>query len=370
MTAFASSRPAETLADVDAVGASPRPSVHEQIGFELGFDYARHAAVPPAPYGHEPSPLHDGLVAGRAAFGTRTLACTPAVGRWLQLRLRAWLRGRSVEPVQVTPHYLQQLETSHCPITRVALQADGAPTGEASIDRVRDDAGYAAGNLAMMSRRANHAKATLGFREAQAVAAKLEAGPLEQLGGLGPDAWARVAVLCSLVTPLPHAEAARLPLRVLPPNRLRLFNPVQALQALVSRQLLQPGWSRRMSRFTELLPGKALQRDFRQFFMALLPRVLEAGKPADTPATRWAIEDAWSQPLVLQRWVDFASQLDAPRCQSLVEAAAAHGLATAVVEPMSEARAIDGWNVESRGYVAHGAAERAPARPRQAQLAF
>ena len=39
-------------------------TAHEHIGFELGWDYAHHRLVPPAPYGLEPSPLRNGLLAG------------------------------------------------------------------------------------------------------------------------------------------------------------------------------------------------------------------------------------------------------------------------------------------------------------------
>jgi hypothetical protein len=59
-------------------------TVHEQIGFELGWDYAHYAVAPPAPYAQEPSPLRDGLLAGQATFGSRTLQPTRHVRKWLQ----------------------------------------------------------------------------------------------------------------------------------------------------------------------------------------------------------------------------------------------------------------------------------------------
>jgi hypothetical protein len=40
-------------------------------------------------------------------------------------------------------------------------------------------------------------------------------------------AWARLAVLMSL-RGLPQVEAARIPLRALPPNRVRVLNPPRA----------------------------------------------------------------------------------------------------------------------------------------------
>ena len=98
-------------------------TAHARIGFELGWDYAHYRVTPPAPYAQQPSALYDGLLAGRAAFGLRTLLATRSVRKWLQLRLHAWLRGRSVELVQVTPNYLAQIDVSHCPITRIELSA-------------------------------------------------------------------------------------------------------------------------------------------------------------------------------------------------------------------------------------------------------
>ena len=328
----------------------------DQIGFELGWDYAHHRVCPPEAYAQAPSPLRDGLLAGQATFGLRTLNATRPVRKWLQLRLHAWLRGRSVELVQVTPNHLAQLEVSHCPITRTALSVATLESSDASIDRVRNDAGYAAGNLAVMSTKANHAKAGHGFRDAIQFVKQVEAGALGGIDGLTAAQWARVAVLCSLVEPLPHDEACALPLLVLPPNRLRLFNPAQALQAFVSRQLLVPGWSQRVSRIEALVPGKPAQRAFRDFFHALLPRVLEAGRNIAPHEARWAVEDAWRSPLVQRRWTLFARMLTATQCESIVKRATARKLGTGVVSQLSDAQATDGWNLETRGYVPHAAA--------------
>jgi hypothetical protein len=348
-------------------------TAHARIGFELGWDYAHYRVTPPAPYAQEPSALYDGLLAGRAAFGLRTLQATRPVRKWLQLRLHAWLRGRSVELFQVTPNYLAQIDVSHCPVTRVELSAATLESSDASIDRVRNDAGYAAGNLAVMSTKANHAKATHGFAQAQQMVQRIEAESLPGLAGLTGEQWARVAVLCSFVEPLPHEAACAIALRVLPPNRLRLFNPVQALQAFISRQLLKPGWSQRISRFEDLLPGKPLKRDFKSFFMALLPRVLEAGKLTEAHEARWAVEDAWRAPLVQQRWTQFARQLSAAQCDALVTKATARRLGTGIVFALPDSQATEGWNLASRGYEApaaqtFGAAVRTSVRPRPRAL--
>lgn len=357
-------------------------TAHEHVGFELGWDYAHYRVEPPAPYRQEPSALRDGLLAGQSVFGVRTLAATRHVRKWLQLRLHAWLRGRSVELVQVTPNYLQQIDVSHCPITRVALSGATLEASDASVDRVRNDAGYAAGNLAVMSTKANHAKASHGFRDALRFVQQIEApraprvdgaaaAPMPGIAGLGAEQWARVAVLCSFVEPLPHDEACALPLLVLPPNRLRLFNPAQALQAFVSQQLLKPGWSRRVSRFEALLLGEALRRDFRGFFMTLLPRVIEAGRAGEPLQPRWALEDAWRAALVQQRWTRFARQLGAAQCEALLERAAARRLGATLVVPLTDAGATDGWNLATRGYLPHAAnVARDGTSPQQRQQQF
>jgi hypothetical protein len=154
---------------------------------------------------------------------------------------------------------------------------------------------------------------------------------------------------------------------VLPPNRLRLFNPAQALQAFISQQLMVPGWSHRIARLEDLLPGKAVKRAFQVFFHALLPRVLEVGKTTDAQALRWAIEDAWRNPLALQRWTAFASQLTAAQCENIVARAGARKLGAQLVQPLSDEQAVDGWNLETRGYVPHAVLrKRLPAPPRQA----
>ena len=337
---------------------------HQQIGFELGWDHAHHGLTPPAPYALEPSPLRDGWVSGTATFGTRTLTPTAAVRQWLQLRLHAWLRGRSIELFQVTPHHLRQLAVTHCPITRELLDHPADHGHRTTISRVRHDAGYAGGNLVVMSARANLAKAAHGFETAIEMARRLEAEAARgnttppQQDGLNAAQWGRVAVLCSYLQPLPHARTCGLPLLVLPPNRLRLFNPAQALQAFISQQLLRSGWSQRINAIEALLPGPATRRAFRSFFQTWLPRVLEAGRPTDPQRARWAIEDAWGHAAVMQRWVHFATMLGTPQCESLVQRAVAGGLVPEGlrIEPLADADATEGWCLDTKGYVPHGLA--------------
>ncbi|HEY4082322.1 MAG TPA: hypothetical protein VGM81_16645 [Burkholderiaceae bacterium] len=322
-----------------------RFSAHESVGFSLGRDFAAHGLTPPVEHLFASSPLREGWQAGRSAFGRRTLRAKAQTRLWLMLRTHAWLRGRSFEDIQLTPLYLQQIEVSHCPITRTALSAETR-----SIDRVRNDAGYAAGNLVMMSSAANQAKADLDFAAATERALSVAHGPIQSIAGLGPAEWQRVAILTSYVTELPHAVAAQLPMTVLPPNRLRLFNPIQALQALITRQLAVQGWSQRLARLEALLPGEALKADFNRFLLALAPRVLALKEEDSAQQSRWALEDAWTLPLVQKRWAKFALQLDAQQAEDLVTRAARLQLATVHVQQHESQGATEGWALERRGF--------------------
>ncbi|MDT9001595.1 hypothetical protein RQP53_20125 [Paucibacter sp. APW11] len=323
---------------------------HSALGFELGWDHAHHGLTPPVEHLFSTSPLRQGWQAGQATFGRRTLKAHRHTQLWLQLRTHAWARGRSFETTLLTPNYLQQLDTEHCPITRVALSQDRQNPNAYSIDRVRNDAGYAAGNLAVMSQQANAVKAGHGWAAASEIARSVEQGPFRQIGGLGAAPWQRIAVLCSFVTELPHEEAATIPLHVLPPNRLRLFNPIQALQALVTRQLATPGWSARLARLEALLPSDALRADFNRFVLALAPRVLQAQQLIKMHEIRWALEDAWGHELVQKRWAKFALQLTAAQAEALVQRAAAKRLSPVHVQQHGQQLATEGWALERGGY--------------------
>jgi len=331
--------------------------IDRETGFEIGWDFAHHGLTPPVEWLVIGSPLRHGWEAARANFGTRTLAPTRAVRKWLQLRLNAWRRGRAFELVQVTPNYLRQIDVEVCPITRDVLTHGSGTSSDASVDRVHNGAGYGAGNLVVMSARANQAKGDCDFDAALESMRRAESQCAES--EIDAAAWARIAVLCSFVTRLPHDQAAGLPLLVLPPNRLRLFNPVQTLQTLVTRQFGRDGWSLRIARIEALLPGKPLRHDFQRFVHAMLPRVLEAGRDLDASARTWALEDAWRNPLVLQCWTRFARQLDAAACRRLVLRAAALRLLPGTVQPFDDfAQATEGWALDSGGYVAQRTALR------------
>ena len=331
--------PARAATEVPAADAT---------AFEIGWDYAHHRLTPPPEVLAAGHPVHQGWLAGAATFGTRTLKPAPQVRKWLQLRLSAWRRGRAFEGTQLTPNFLAQIEVAQCPITRVPLtQASGAGS-DASVDRVCNQAGYAAGNLAVMSTRANQAKADLGCRDALNVVRQLEASGLDTLDGLNALQWSRLAVLMSFATLMTHDEAACLPLLVLPPNRLRLLNPVQALQTVVSLAFTQAQAVPRLRELMAHVPTPA-RHDFQVFVLTLQARRLAIGMATQGAALRHALEDLWTDATVNRRWQRFALQLGETDCEHLVRLAARRGLAGKGWQWLPRAAAVEGWAIDAAG---------------------
>jgi hypothetical protein len=169
--------------------------------------------------------------------------------------------------------------------------------------------------------------------------------------------WWRLSALRSFATPLPFAEAVRVPLAVLPPNRVRVLNAAQGLQALVTTQFLAPGWSARLQAMAALLPEHTLRQDFNLFISALMPRVLQAevearvaGRPG---AMAHALEDAWLGERVQRRWQHFAFSLGEAGVDTLLERALAAGLSVRRTLVHEAERATAGWGLD-RSAVAPG----------------
>jgi len=282
-------------------------------GDALGFDYARYGMVPPAPCLWPGHPIREGWERGRRLMTRRTRPATLAVTRWLALRLAAWQRGESFDDHQITPQVLRSLEVAtHCPITGRALGNDAVAV---PVDVQR---GWAAGNLMLVSPGIADRWTAIDWAIAKDALARAEADPQEAVDGLPLRHWRRVAALKSLATPLPHDEAARIPLLVLPPNRVRLVNPIQELQAVLTLQLSVPGWGQRARTVADSLPA-ALRTGFNLFFNSLLAQALRQGAGDSKPAMRDALAAAWGNEVVMRRWLRFTALVDADLAGTLVE---------------------------------------------------
>lgn len=334
------------LFSFDTPDTSSDLSAHDLIGFEIGWDHAHYRLVPPADHLHTGHPVRQGWQAGRAAFGQRSLRPTGPVRQWLALRLKAWLAGDDFEGLLVTPNFLAQLAGARCPVTHEPLGDD------AQVERLFLGAGYAAGNLAALSPRAAAAKAQCGWHDAMDFAQQIDDGLHERIAGLDAHEWRRLAVLMSFATPLKHAHVAGLPLLVLPPNRLRVLNPVQALQTLLTLQFCQPGFGRHIADLAVLMPSSVARQAFQIFMHTLLARRVAAGPLAQGAALRQAMEDAWLHPLVQRRWQRLALSLTEADCERIVRTASRRGLTGGECRWLDADAATDGWALETRGQCA------------------
>ncbi len=327
------------------------PAVTDLRAFEIGWDHAHHRLTPPLAHLHADNPVRQGWSAGRAAFGARTLRPTAAVRQWLTLRLQAWQEGQPFEGVQLTPNFLSRIDSAICPVTRLPLHAAAAPrcAGEPVVHRLCTAAAYAAGNVAVVSRATADARAGMDWQQALAQAQRIEAGETSAVRGLGAAEWHRLAVLASFATPIAHGRAACLPLRVLPPNRVRAINPVQALQVMLTLQFTQAGYARRLLALAALMPGSEVRQAFQIFMHTLLARRLAAGTPADPLAMRQAMEDSWADPLVNRRWQRLALRLSAADCEQLLQRAGQRQIAVGGSRWLSDAAATDGWELPGSG---------------------
>ena len=318
----------------------------DATGFEIGWDHAHHGLVPPPELLLEGTPIGQGWRAARAVFGRRTLAVQQATRQWLTLRTQAWREDIAFEGQQVTPHYLAQLRVTHCPVLRTPLGGAPGQPDAAVFERLNPQAAWAAGKVVMMSRRAAQARAGVDLLETLRRARRAERAG-EPVDGLDAGAWWRLAALRACATPLPFHEAARLPLAALPPNRVRLLNPAQGLQALVTLLFSTPGWSARTRALAALLPEHTVRHDFNLFVGSLAPRVLEAG--TDTAPLRRALEDAWLHERVQRRWQHFVLTMGEAATAALLERATADGLAAVrtVNHPLEQA--TDGWALAEGG---------------------
>lgn len=319
-----------------------QPHPADRCAFDIGWDHARHGLVPSAEMLHPGTPVCQGWMAGKAVFGRRTLVCGRFTRQWLALRLQAWREGVAFDAQAVTPNYLGQIQSLHCPVLRTALGGAPGHADAAVIERVNPQAGYAAGNLVVLSAQAAAARRGVDLQQAVRLARQCESSG-EPVHGLGAAAWWRAAALTSYAQSLPLAETAALPLALMPPNRVRLLNAAQGLQALLTQTFAAPGWSTRCLALAQRLPAHTLRQDFNLFVGAMAPRVLEADQAPR--ARRLALEDAWLHERVQRRWQHFILSLGAQGTQALLDAATDMKWPGLHVHAHSAAQATEAWGL-------------------------
>lgn len=266
-----------------------------EAGRELGHDYHRLTRLPLQ--ADWPVCVKEGFVAAAATHRGGRRSADRFERKWLQLRLGAWLRRRSVAD-DVTVELLQRLDLSHCPITREPLTHGALADTDGSIDRLNNDGAYTASNLAVMSVRANRAKAALSFEQ---VLARAESA---QTQDLTPAQWLRLAVL--MLGPAfatRHAMAPILPLCApLPAHSLRLA--LQQIQRLFTLQAERPAGKNALVR--DLRPACHSEASLLRL-RRLADAVHEGLKQIGCDEPCW---DVWLQPAVMAALTQWRTQLD------------------------------------------------------------
>lgn len=275
-----------------------------------------------------------------------TAPSTAPLQRWWHLQGQARRRGRPVEPLLVTPRFLARIDARTCPVSRAPISARSAV-----VVALRDDAAVAAGHLATLGPAAAAAPAG-SWQQAWATAESLAADATAD--GLDAAAWRRLAVLRSFVQPLAPAQAAALPLLVLPPPRLRVLSPVQGLQVATTLVLREADRGARLMRLADAAAGEDLRLALRLYVLTLVARCPAA------PDAR-ALEDLWSDPLLQRRWQRLALRLTDAEAEALLLRARRSHLLGPGWRPLDAGFAVDGW--ELGGQSADARCPSAPAAP-------
>jgi len=261
--------------------------------------------------------------------------------RWWRLQGRARRDGRAVEPLLVNPRLMARIDVPRCPVSREPV----APRSRQVVP-LNASADVAAGHLATMGPlAAAAASAVADWTAAWALADRLarEGGQVE---GLGASAWRRLAVLKSFVQPLSPAQAAALPLHVLPPARLRVLSPVQSLQVVMTLALTASDRVERLMALVDAAGGAELRATARVFVLTLLARC-----PADLGALsadgqRTALEDLWGDDLLQKRWQRLAGRLEDAPARAWLRRARALWADDRRWRPLSAEQATDGWALD------------------------
>jgi hypothetical protein len=278
-----------------------------------------------------------------ATAQARLFESAPVLQRWWRLQGQARRAGRRVEPLLVTPRFLARIHTTVCPVAREPL---GPRAGQ--VVALREDATFAAGHLVTLGPSAA-ALAAGRWQDAWAMAAGLaERGADSREAALDAAAWRRLALLRSFVQAPTPAEAATLPLLVLPPNRLRVLSPVQGLQVAMTLALRHRDRVDQLNRLAALPADEDTRLALRIFALTLLAR-----RPADLDrrgaiASARALEDLWADPLLQRRWQRLALRLSDDAADALLTRARRAGCLGSGWRPLDAGFAVDGWDAAAR----------------------
>ena len=272
---------------------------HERAGFDLGWDIARVG------YGLSADTkigacVANGITAGRMHFGAVKPVHCRYERKLIQIRIGAHRRTIPFATESVDVDFLKSIDVEYCPITRIRLTHSSGQDTDWSVDRLHNNVGYVAGNLAIMSSAANKEKDTLDFAGLARRAINHTLRPRDGFP-LQADAWQRLWTLVSYSLAVPDAEVHAWPLVICPPTWVPIA-PAWRLKLCLG-YVADHGMPHGKER--ALLDGKKELRVLHAFCEAKRYANGRAQRTLNdrhgTPRSdidRWSIEDAGREPLV------------------------------------------------------------------------
>lgn len=330
---------------IDTFWSPAESSLDDETGRAIGHDFARLGMALPdhaeraVVEGH--ASAHHSQWRSLRNNNNQREAADPGVRKLVRLRYSAWRRNRIVD-VSVTPLFLNSIQVNHCPITRLELTQGALMQTDATIDRVYNDGAYAAGNLVVLSQKANMAKANRLPDEICAIARSGEA-----VEGLTSLEWSRMACLCEMSSPTRKFNGIW-PLLIIPPNGLMITNPLVLVMEFVSVL----AWRMMPKKFYPLarnaFSGKKQKRFFDDFLTAYGGRTsLMVGIKGEI--LRQKMGDLWAEAAIWNLFIKLLKHIDAPKMAALFSLAqrAFYGESCLIAGKDLVARS---WHLETRGY--------------------
>jgi len=132
----------------------------DKVGFGIGQDWAFYRQHLPD---NADAAIFRGFETNTAYFSAKQ-EVDRFIRKWLQLRYHAYLRERTIAD-GVSPQFLKAIDINFCRVTEAKLTHSTQDTSDWSVERLCNDAGYAWGNLAIISRNANEARGSMNYEE-------------------------------------------------------------------------------------------------------------------------------------------------------------------------------------------------------------
>lgn len=302
---------------VDGFRKSDESTLDTELGRSIGYEFAQYGMSLPADAAEALREGFDEIARSGTRRGAKPSSALDR--KLLRLRASAWRRNRVVD-ASVTTEHLRLIQVRYCPITQCELTSGSNSDTDATIDRVYNGGGYCAGNLAVLSARANRVKANLLPLEIARIA--VDDGAEKE--DLSRKEWLRMAALTNQVVPMGEKAEMRLPLWVCPPRGVVVtdhWSIVCMLLSVVTHQ----GSNEERSRIRSVCSGKAQKKvldDLLQYLAAAMRGARMDLERRGIMSGDLMVGDAWFSDGVLLKFNQWAESLAKNQLMQLVKMAA------------------------------------------------